>query len=217
MTLIPDHVLFLANNASGGPEINVINSTALSSHWRSVADYPTLDTVYTSQVQAIIRESITFHKCERFREPFKRELCAYESPLEEGTYRIWMTLCGYSRTSLNQDAVICSYHLSLPKRTGDRTTWRQRTAASADPSRNVSGISYSGHSIGYSFNGYFSIFAPGHPTQVAELNLTNDEISSYPHISTYSGALTSPTPLAYPTPLASPTSNNQVFILYYKW
>jgi hypothetical protein len=211
MTLIRDHVLFLANNASGGPEINVINSTALSSHWRYVADDPTLDIVYTSQVQAIIRESITFHKCARFRGPFKRELCAYESPLEEGTYRIWMTLGGYSRTSSNQDAVICSYHLSLPKRTGDRTTWRQRTVASADPNRNVSGISYSGHSIGCSFNGRYSIFAPGDPTQVAEQKLTNDKILSYPHISTYSGALTSL------TPLASPTSNNQVFIFYHKW
>jgi hypothetical protein len=214
MTLIRDHVLFLANNASGAPEINVINSTALSSHWRYVADDPTLDIVYTSQVQAIIRESITFHKCARFRGPFKRELCAYESPLEEGTYRIWMTLGGYvpyNRSSLKPNTVICSYRLSLPKRTGDRTTWQQRTAASANPNRNVTGISYSGHSIGYSFNGRNSIFAPGGPTQGAELNLTHDKILSYPHISTYSGALTSL------TSLASPTSNNQVFILYYKW
>ncbi|KAF7336836.1 F-box domain-containing protein [Mycena venus] len=211
VTLIAEHLIFVTKNASGGPEISIINiSTTLSSHWRSIAGlngyYFPLDPIYTTQLEAIIRESITFPKCKHLKGQWKRDLCAYESPLQAGTYRIWVSLYGYSRPSSKEvHAVLWCYRLSLPKRSGDRTEWRQRIVATADPVRSSSGISYSGHSR-RDYAGGPTVFGPGDtiPTEV-NLSTVSGGNSSCAHISTYSGALT------------SLTDDNNLLVVYYKW
>ncbi|KAJ6478718.1 hypothetical protein C8R47DRAFT_1137912 [Mycena vitilis] len=202
-TLIPNHVLFLTKDASGIPTVEVINnSTALSSHWRHVTD-PILETVYTSQLTAVVSEHITLPTFGGLREPWKRELCAHESPLEEGTYRVWVSLSGYSPSSSKQRAAIYSYHLSLPKREGEKLLWGSRTVSATIPNRtgNSSGISYSGHTARYSVG--HSIVGPSDPRHVTAVHTG---LSIHTRLSTYSGALTS---LANNTP--------SLLISYYKW
>ncbi|KAJ7118661.1 hypothetical protein C8R43DRAFT_89012 [Mycena crocata] len=186
--LLPNHVIFLTNDHSGAPEVAIIHTdTAFSSHWRPIDDRLEDDVVKMSAVGLIYREPVAFSNSSRLRKPWQRELYAYQSPLEEGTYRVWVYLSGYIRSSSKQIAVIGSYHLSLPNKMGDVTTWRQRTAAATVPSRNSSGISYSGHMQQYSFDDQRSILIPGNPTLVG-LKLPGGV--PYAHISTYSGALT---------------------------
>ncbi|KAJ7665993.1 hypothetical protein DFH06DRAFT_264432 [Mycena polygramma] len=200
VTLIPNHVLFLTKDASGSPTVDVINnSAALFSHWRHVND-PILETVYTSQLTAVVSEHITLSTPGSLRRPWKRELCAHESPLEEGTYRVWVSLSGYSPSSSKQRAVIYSYHLSLPKKEGEKLVWRPRTTSATIPNRtgNSSGISYSGHTARYSVG--HSIVGPSDPRHVVAV-LTG--LSIHTRLSTYSGALTS-------------LANNTLLVSYYK-
>ncbi|KAJ7468053.1 hypothetical protein FB451DRAFT_387697 [Mycena latifolia] len=185
VNLILNHVLVLTNTLSGAPDIRVINITAFSGHWQHTADPPTLPTVYVSDIEADICESITFGNCARFRQPFKRDLHAYQSPLEAGTYRIWLFLSGYRGSSSKRGAALCSYHLSL---SGDKIMWRKRTAANSDPiSIHCPGITYSGHTRWDNRDDKFKILTPGDLDRVVEQSLPG--VVPYAPLSPYSGAL----------------------------
>ncbi|KAJ7185778.1 hypothetical protein C8R46DRAFT_1207896 [Mycena filopes] len=198
VALIPNHVLFLTNNASSHPEVRVIHTpTTLASHWRPAAFDRVLDSIDISKLEPVICESITFGKPGRFRGGYyRRELCAYGSPLEEGTYRVWISLHGSYKPQLSAKygpGVICSYHLSLPKNAGDRPLWQQRTAAFVKVEIGLdlheSGIAYSGHRQQYHrYPDHYTIFAPRNPPHLAVLPDPNG--SHYAHLSTYGGALT---------------------------
>ncbi|KAJ7450372.1 hypothetical protein FB451DRAFT_1285792, partial [Mycena latifolia] len=179
--LIHNHVLILTNDHSGAPEIRVINIAAFSGRWQRAADAPSLPTVYVSDVEAVIGERITFGKYATLQPLLRRELYAFQSPLEAGTYRIWLILSGY-RTK--RHAVLCSYCLSL---IGDGITGRERTAAKADPTLNCAGITYAGHIRRDNHGGRCSIFAPGALDHVVEQNLPG--ALPYAPLSPYNGAL----------------------------
>ncbi|KAJ7861150.1 hypothetical protein B0H13DRAFT_1900621 [Mycena leptocephala] len=208
LPLVPNYLFILTNGASGEPCISIVKNTALSSHWRSIADPTTHDLVYPSQLEAIISESITFGNFGRRRPPLGRKLCVYESPLEEGTYRIWVGLSSgifsWSTNSWSERGVICSYYLSLPTRDGDTTTLRTSTSASTNPTRNygASPISYSGHTVGHASDGQHKIYGPSDSTMDLPVDFTRR--SSYAHLSTYSGAL------------VSLSNDNAIHTLYYK-
>ncbi|KAJ6582892.1 hypothetical protein DFH09DRAFT_1144850, partial [Mycena vulgaris] len=178
VTLVHDHVLVLANKTSGGPEIRIIHYTAFP--WRQNMGHPLVD---VCDIEAVVSESITFGNSARFRQPWKYELYAHQSPLEAGTYRVWAILTGY-KSSSKRHAVLCSHHLSL---TGNGIVWRRRAAADTESTRNCPGITYSGHTRRYNQNDVYSIFSPKGPDPVVELSLP--ESSPYAPFSPYSGAL----------------------------
>ncbi|KAJ7741988.1 hypothetical protein DFH07DRAFT_777908 [Mycena maculata] len=86
VTLIPNHVLFVTNavSRSGKAEIHLVAIAAL---WHRITDHSTLDTVYTSNIEAMVHQSVT-SSYRDFRLAWNRELVAHESPLEDGTYRL---------------------------------------------------------------------------------------------------------------------------------
>ncbi|KAJ7031968.1 hypothetical protein C8F04DRAFT_1108772, partial [Mycena alexandri] len=193
VTLIPNHVLLLTDNASGVPEIRVIHTAAFSSRWRLVGSDQVLDTINISEFETVVCENITFGQCERFQRPWTRQLSAYGSPLDEGTYRVWISLAGSypDRPSWVRGKVICSYRLSLPKSAGHPVIWQQRTADTAVPQEtaltpNGSDITYSGHRQLY--RDRYTVFAPGNPPHLAKFDAADGSV--YSHLSTYSGALT---------------------------
>ncbi|KAF7360197.1 F-box domain-containing protein [Mycena venus] len=202
VTLVPNHVIFLMSGTTGSPEIRIINSTALSPHWRLDTGHPILNTVFPSQLDVILCEKITFEKCPYLRKPFQRKLYAYESPLQEGTYRIWIMLYGSSQSLLDVEGAICSYHFSLPNKVGDKITWRQRTVFATETSPSRSALSYSGHTVRRFSRAGRSVFGP--EDRVADLKPSSSALSPYTHVATYSGALTS-----------VDNRNNEVLISYY--
>ena len=176
----------MTNDASGAPEIRIINNAELDSHWQSVTDTdcPTLPTVYVSELKTLLSESITFGNCSRFRRAIYRELHVFQSPLDTRTYRVWVYLSGYRRSSSTEHAVLCSYHLTFAE---DGATCRQRTASAADPIRNCAGITYSGHARQHNQGDVYTILSPEGPDRVVELEVPNS--IPYAPLSPYSGAL----------------------------
>ncbi|KAJ7689382.1 hypothetical protein B0H17DRAFT_1066388 [Mycena rosella] len=200
VNLIPNHILVLTNNRAGFPEIRVINIAAFSDYWQLADSSPfSLPTTDVSDIEAAVCESIIFGSCGRFQ-GWPRELYAYESPLEAGTYRIWVIISGYSGSPSKKHAVLCSYRLSLM---GNGIIWQQRTAANADPTLNCAGITYSGHIRRYnSKSDGYSIFAPGNLDRAVE-QILPDSVT-YAPVSPYSGAL------AYAT-------NGALVVSFFKW
>ncbi|KAJ7196551.1 hypothetical protein GGX14DRAFT_672895 [Mycena pura] len=191
VALIPSNVLVLTNNASGCPELRVVD---VGAHSRRIADTPNVAAVQISRLHTVMRERITFGHSARFRDPARRELYAYPSPIEDGTFRVWVRMAGYERSSFRlpssalRRAVLVSYHLSLPRRAGERMALRRRTAANASPA--CSGLSYSGHSHEYVSFDEQRVFSAGELQPVASFHLRGSV--GYAHISTYSGAITYP-------------------------
>lgn len=191
----------MTNDFSETPGISLINTAAtFSRHWRPTTK-KSLRTVYATD---IMRERTPVNDCPHLRSPYNRELCAYESPLAEGMYRVWVFVSGYSAFSSKHRAVVCSYILSLPTRTKDRPMWRQGKTVLTDYMGICPGIPYSGHKLRYAPAGQHflhAISAPRDPTQVVGLDLPGS--GPYPHISTYGGALTY-------------LANNSVAVAYFK-
>ncbi|KAJ6487758.1 hypothetical protein C8R45DRAFT_994239 [Mycena sanguinolenta] len=169
-------------------EITILCNSALSSHWRDMAAHPTPDIVYFADLEFILHQKIAFPNEPLSDHWWTHALHAYESPLEEGTYRIWFVIITNEAWGL----LLCSFHLSLPKPGNNRITWRPRTSPVplADTLHEPAGISFSGYTVHHFPDSTHSVIAP---SGMAELNLNEDdpERRSYTHISTYSEALTS--------------------------
>ncbi|KAJ6584353.1 hypothetical protein B0H19DRAFT_385369 [Mycena capillaripes] len=190
---IRNHLLLLTDDRFGIPEISLFNIGAFSRHWRWTNDPSSLDTVHTSEVQSLISESIAFAAHAQSWDTWKREVHAYESPLEEGTYRIWVYLSGFAVPIPKRHVIVCSYILSLPNATRNGLIWRQRTAHNADHVGDCTGIPYSGYRVRYILNHeeqiFHSISHPGEPRQVVLLDLPGHARYNV-HISTYNAVLT---------------------------
>ncbi|KAJ7461733.1 hypothetical protein B0H11DRAFT_2055784 [Mycena galericulata] len=194
VNLIPDHVLVMMAKPSGTSEIRVLNAATFSRHWRHTTDASELDIVPVIELETVILEKIPFTRAHP-RTMVHVELCTYESPVEEGTYRVWAHLVSrrYSSTGRTNIALAYSYTLSLPNRMRDGIIWHQRTAHTADHVYGVRGISYSGHKLAYSVQNQqltCRLSHPGNPSQDVELTLPIPAPYPFPFISTYSGALT---------------------------
>ncbi|KAJ7741981.1 hypothetical protein DFH07DRAFT_943437 [Mycena maculata] len=182
VNLIPNYVLFVANNFSGTPELSLVNISALSRHWCHTTDHSTLDTLYMWEIETEVRENLALDT--QSSSLLNRDLCTYESPVKEGTYKVHLQLPSHGR----RHAMAYSYSLSLPNfGTQDGVIWRRTTAQPADHMSDFSGFSYSGHKLQFRPH-YSAITHPGDPTQAAAL-----EIFGYldcVRISAYSGAIT---------------------------
>lgn len=185
----------MTKNFSETPEISLINNAAaFPLHWRGTTDSSTLDTVYTSEL--ICQKILTNNSgiAPHWRYSYEGELRAYESPLEEGIYRIWVAIAGYSGFGPSSQTLVRSYSLALPPSDRDEPIWRQRTGAIVDRMGIGPGIPYSGHKVRYGrgdFNqGLHGISDPQDPSQMVEVDLPESGPYPHPHISTYSGALT---------------------------
>ncbi|KAF7351352.1 hypothetical protein MSAN_01566700 [Mycena sanguinolenta] len=197
ITVLPihNHILILTHtlsDGSGGSEILILDNSAHSSHWCDVDTHPTPNTVHTFKLETIRREEITFPNLRHLQDWWIRELCVYESPLEEGTYRVWALMTAYNPLSTDDNVVSCSYHLSLPN-SGTRITWRQRTAAVSVPDtrHELAGISYSGHTVHHFRDDGHCILGPlGMTELILDETDTRTRYLLYTHISTYGGALT---------------------------
>ncbi|KAJ7461729.1 hypothetical protein B0H11DRAFT_2055758 [Mycena galericulata] len=115
INLLPHHLLVLTKPLPGIAEISLLDATIFSHHWRQITHHSFFDMVYTSDIEAIVHESITFGpRAQSWNYQSKFELRAYESVLEEGTYRVWIHFSGYEYDRRHSHAVACSYILSLP-------------------------------------------------------------------------------------------------------
>ncbi|KAJ7634621.1 hypothetical protein FB45DRAFT_909378 [Roridomyces roridus] len=194
VNLIRDHVFFVANNRSGSAEIRLFDIAAFSAHWRPTADPAPLKPVYTTDIPTIVCEKIT-KSWYNFRRRF--DLHAHESPVEEGRYRVWLCLSGFTGPKLGKGLsveyrplrFVYGYSLSLK----DKVHWQQAAAPAAD---NIdywqSGTSYSGHKYGtLNGSGEFGVFRLADASSTSFVMVGD---SQSPHhgvqISPYSGALT---------------------------
>ncbi|KAF7351366.1 hypothetical protein MSAN_01568100 [Mycena sanguinolenta] len=91
LTVIPilNYILVLSNILPGGPKVSILDNSAFSSHWRNVAMHPTPNKVPISELEFLLQESITFHDLPSLTLWGTIELFAYESPLQDETYRVW--------------------------------------------------------------------------------------------------------------------------------
>ncbi|KAJ6487754.1 hypothetical protein C8R45DRAFT_994210 [Mycena sanguinolenta] len=206
LAVIPilNYTLVLSNPLSGGSEVIILENSAFSSHWCDVATHPRPSMVPISELEFLLQESITFSDLPSLTVRRTR-IFAYESPLQEESYRVWVVMCDGRSFLEDETRVICSYHLSLPTPL-NRITWRQRTVAvsMADSCFPLPSISYSGHRICRSSNRYCVL----EPSGTAEVNISDtgvDSDLSYNHVSTYSGALT-----------CVDNTDHRVLISYYK-
>ncbi|KAJ6487767.1 hypothetical protein C8R45DRAFT_256270 [Mycena sanguinolenta] len=168
------------------PEISILDNSALSSHCRDIATHPTPNMVYSSDFEFILHQKITFPDESLSGDWWINALHAYESPLEEGTYRIWFVII-----TSEWSILLCSFHLSLPKSGNNRITWRQRTPPVPLADRfYAAGISFSGYTVQRFPDLTHSVIAPSGMVKL-NLNEENPQRRRYTHISTYSEALTS--------------------------
>ncbi|KAJ7777553.1 hypothetical protein DFH07DRAFT_797223 [Mycena maculata] len=198
--LIPNHVVIVkSDKLSDTPEISVINMGALSGYWRHTTgrDYsdPELDSVDITSGMEVMRKSIPMATGE-CRYGGTRILGIFESPIEDGTYRVWVQVhlsasadtVDPSGLTVSARQMICSYSLSLLNPPQDGIILRQRSAHIGDfPRDSCPTISYSGHRIQLDRRLHaHGIYYPG--SQTIPLNLH----PSKPYardMSTYTGAL----------------------------
>ncbi|KAJ7764582.1 hypothetical protein DFH07DRAFT_811694 [Mycena maculata] len=202
--LLPNHVLFLADDRSGCPEISLFNTTAFSRHWRRTASQSPLDTLYVSDLEAVTRESVTLG-ADAPLYPWYRDLCAHASPVEEGTFRVRVQLAGFD---LRWHAVAYRYRLRLPNAMRPGVVWQRLEAQRADHMSALLGTSYAGHKLRlYRYRdgrqSVYTVTHPRDPSYAVAFNLPDD--TPAPHVSTYTGALT------YYAP-----SHNSVVVAYFK-
>ncbi|KAJ7461728.1 hypothetical protein B0H11DRAFT_113155 [Mycena galericulata] len=195
VNLIPNHVLVMTAEPSETPEIRIFDTARFSRHWGHTTDASELNAIPIRELDTAIDEKIVFARSHLRKMATELELCTYESPVEEGTYRVWAYLRRFSLGRRGPVAVACSCTLRLPNRTRDGILWSRRTTHTADhmPVGYRDGISYSGHKLGYygKNNEIFrAISHPGNPSQGVGLTLPIPAPYPCPYISAYSGAVT---------------------------
>jgi hypothetical protein len=119
------------------------------------------------------------------------ELAVRESPLQSGTYRVWLHIPSISRGCLG-DYVECAFlyrfTLSLPGLSGSGLAWRQGDCLPAQPHARYSGITYSGYNWSLGRLGH-ELIAPGKPP--VPISFANEpRWWNWAHLAPYGGALT---------------------------
>ncbi|KAF7351351.1 F-box domain-containing protein [Mycena sanguinolenta] len=97
--LIPNYILVLIAPFLSGPEIIILRISAFSSHWWAIATHPTPAIVYSADLESILHEKITFPDELLFADWWTHTVHAYESPIEEGTFRVWIVMTNDSESS----------------------------------------------------------------------------------------------------------------------
>ncbi|KAJ7774467.1 hypothetical protein DFH07DRAFT_100328 [Mycena maculata] len=193
VNLIPNHVLFMVQTDSLAPEIGVVSDSAFSRHWRHTTDSAVLDVVYISELRAI-RESLAVGNSVLVNRWFGR-MNAYENPLTEGAYTLWVVIQAPACDSRYQP-IVCKYRLSIANGTRPPKMWR-RMAQTVNHMGQYPGLpplSYSGHQLLHMRTGDVFSLNIAHPngdsSQVVALDLPDPDEYIPARISTYTGVLT---------------------------
>ncbi|KAJ7445077.1 hypothetical protein FB451DRAFT_1293305 [Mycena latifolia] len=116
-------------------------------------------------------------------------LAAHESPLERGSYRVWLYL-PYSYVDTGGShalALLYGYHLRIPSASRAQVTFHRRSCAPIAPKLSVPSFTYSGHAL----FGTQRIVSSERPDVVIRTDLT--DVIGLVRLSPYSGAFTYPT------------------------
>ncbi|KAJ6555462.1 hypothetical protein DFH09DRAFT_1165426 [Mycena vulgaris] len=193
MELVPGHLIFTLTSPSyATQEICVSPIASLPNFWSS-GDHHTTDLIPVSDVPVVASHTIKPRNAliSRLRR-YRIELVAHESPLQRGTYRVWLYIpyiCPRILENPVERALLYSFRLSLPGAFGRELTWRERSCAPGQPDTCYRGISYSGHTQALGNFGQ-QIFPP--ETYPAPILVDGPQGPwwNWAHLAPYSGALT---------------------------
>ncbi|KAJ7084720.1 hypothetical protein C8R44DRAFT_894149 [Mycena epipterygia] len=161
LELIPGHFIFTSTSSSRRTlEIYVGEIASLSDFWVPMERYKTVDPILLSDIPRVISSTVK-SKGMLVRSTL---MAVHESPLDLGTYRVWLHVQFASRAGLDacpERALLCGFRLSLPGPGRRQVTWEHRSCAPAAPTLCTGGISYSGHTQGrIAGTGATHIFSP---------------------------------------------------------
>ncbi|KAJ7133328.1 hypothetical protein C8R44DRAFT_849458 [Mycena epipterygia] len=148
MELIPGHLIFTWT-VGMTQKIQVIAIASLSGLWTPVVQQNMVDPVLLSTIPHVASHTITSKSGITSREV---TLAVHESPLQCGTYRVWIYIPYSEPRGLGGSthrALMCRFRLSLPSISSRQLAWLQQSCApAAAPVLACWGmlaISYSGH------------------------------------------------------------------------
>ncbi|KAJ7110492.1 hypothetical protein C8R44DRAFT_800118 [Mycena epipterygia] len=200
MELIPGHFVLAWTPSSGTThKITVGAIASLSGFYASVGQQDTAVPVLFSDIPDITSNTIKPNG-ELIRPRARIQIAVHESPLQRGTYLLWLDIqyygpAGIGNTSPEDLSLLCSFRLSLPGTGGRRCRVQQRSCAPAIHCTHIGGISYSGHTQSRYWSalvGSLLIFPPAiHPTSIM-VRISEADIpfpSSPLYLAPYSGML----------------------------
>ncbi|KAJ7110491.1 hypothetical protein C8R44DRAFT_800115, partial [Mycena epipterygia] len=145
MELVPDHFILTWTPSLGKTQkIRVGTIASLSSSWTPMEQHNTAQPILLLHIPHVASHTIKL----KGRPKLPLQLAVHESPLQRGTYRMWVRIPHSGTRVLGgavRGALLCSFRLSLPGAGHHQLAFRQRscvfsTCVTPDP-----GISYSGH------------------------------------------------------------------------
>lgn len=189
MDLVPGYMIVTETSpASTIQEISVSSIAALVQHWKPVPLGERIDTdaavIPIMTIPKVVSDTVKVG----LGAYTNFALAALESPLERGTYRVWLYVPHLSVTlPYRARAVLCSYWLVLPSAGvsahGTQATWRRRSHMPSSPILDYPMVlTYSGHT----YTG-LGIMQPG---KAAVIAADLGDHGHWVHITPYSGALT---------------------------
>ncbi|KAJ7110517.1 hypothetical protein C8R44DRAFT_883653 [Mycena epipterygia] len=199
MELIPGHFILTWTPSSGTTHKIAVGAIASLSGFSTPMGQNTAVPVLFSDIPDITSHTIKPNG-ELIRPRARIQIAVHESPLQRGTYLLWLDIqyygpAGIGSTSPEDLSLLCSFRLSLPGTGGRRCRVQQRSCAPAIHCTRIGGISYSGHTQSRYWSalvGRLRIFPPAiHPTPImVQISEADIPFPSSPlHLAPYSGML----------------------------
>ncbi|KAJ7145542.1 hypothetical protein C8R44DRAFT_166 [Mycena epipterygia] len=191
MKLISNYFILITTSPSGvEQEIRICAITSLSA-WAPVGQHNTANAVRLSNIPHVALSTTKF----KGAVISPAVMAVHESPLERGTYRVWL----FNQYSVDRllsgptyHALLSRFRLSLPGTGGRQLTWRQQSRTSTEVDRRRRGISYSGHTSAVFWTPAASqrIFPPEVPPTPIVVGIPEGMERAWTKVAPYSGALT---------------------------
>ncbi|KAJ7114475.1 hypothetical protein C8R44DRAFT_855693, partial [Mycena epipterygia] len=140
--LIPGYFILTWTSDGMTQKISVVAITSLPGSWTSVVQRNTAYPVQLSSIPHVASHTII---CPG--EIMRSALIfgVHESPLQTGTYRVWICLPYMPRPPDANNELLCRFRVCLPTTSGHQSTWQEQSRTPLASIFRASGISYSGH------------------------------------------------------------------------
>ncbi|KAJ6563297.1 hypothetical protein DFH09DRAFT_1315482 [Mycena vulgaris] len=195
ISLTPQYIVLKPASTEGEDQLNFISNDVL--RLGVVSTELNEPFVFTEVPESQIPKLFTYYVpptsfSPKHSKPFGWETFEYmsvhESPLQRGTYRIWLYVSAKKPgTPLHPSAAaLCSYDVAISP--GHRPRWRSRPLVPTQRHMHYRGITYSGHA--QVFRRKQQILPPALTAAGGEVDLGDNGVDDFVDVAAYSGALT---------------------------
>ncbi|KAJ7060980.1 hypothetical protein C8F01DRAFT_1083911 [Mycena amicta] len=170
VALTSEHIIFLVDPPNhDGPELRILSVAAVKStgYWSDQLNTEHHDSIDIAQLPTVIVSKISLKHSASWRPPWRRELHVHQSPLDDGTYRVWVRWGGF-RVDGTQAGTLAGYHLFVTG-SSDETASAALRPRIESPVGN--GVSYFGHALQQIRQNQYQVYVPGKTKPVALLEL----------------------------------------------